>query len=350
MPLLKKAAQKGVSYVGGREVAIDLGTANTVIFERGKGIVLDEPSTVTVDEDTGEVVNVGIEAKQQAGRAPRQKTVLPLKDGVIVDFDICAKMLREFILKINVGRLMRPRMVICVPTQITPVEKRAVIKVAENAGAHKNVYVIEEPLAAAIGAGLPIEKPVGSMIIDIGGGTTEIAVLSTGGIVTSKSVTVAGNAMDVAIAQYIKKEWDFSCAPAYVERIKTRWGSAWPLKEEKRFLVRGIDLRTGYPSERELDTVMLREAIEEPLQRIVDALIETLDETPPELIADIMEQGIVLAGGGCLLHGMPERLQHETSLNIRRAQDPLYTVVRGCGKSLDIYKKLPSAIFSTSND
>jgi len=350
MPLLKNTIKRGCTPLGGREVAIDLGTANTVIFERGKGIVLDEPSIVTLDEDTGEVLSVGIEAKQRAGRAPKQKTVRPLKDGVIADFDICAKMLREFILKINVGRLIRPRMVICVPTRITPVEKRAVIKVAENAGAHKNVYVIEEPVAAAIGANLPIEKPMGSMIVDVGGGTTEIAVLSTGGIVTSKSIPVAGNALDNAILQFIKKEWDFSCAADYIERIKVRWASAWPLKEERHFMVHGINLRTGYPAELKLDTIALREAIEEPLQRIMDALTEVLDETPPELVADIMEQGIVLAGGGSLIHGLSQRMQHETGLWVRLAEDPLYAVVRGCGISLDIYKKLPSAIFSASSE
>ena len=334
----------------GREVAIDLGTANTVIYERGKGIVLDEPSIVVIDEDSGEVISVGRDAKQQAGRVPKQKTVHPLEDGVIADFDVCAKMLREFIQKINVSRLIRPRMVICVPTRITPVERRAVIKVAENAGAHRNVYVIEEPVAAAIGAGLPIEKPMGSMIVDIGGGTTEIAVLSTGGIVISKSIPVAGNALDQAIAQYIKKEWDFSCALDYVERIKTKWVSAWPLKTEHQFTIRGINLRTGYPAELSIDTVALREAIEEPMQRIVDAVAELLDTTPPELVADIMEHGIMLAGGGSLVHGLSQRLQHETGLMVKQAPDPLYTVVKGCGMSLDIYKKLPAGVFTALSE
>lgn len=340
---------KGKSLVG-REIAIDLGTANTVIYDRGKGIVLDEPSIVNLVEETGEVSAVGKQAKHSAGKVPGERTIRPLKDGIIDDFDICAKMLREFIMMVNIGKLIRPRMIICVPTGITPVEKRAVIKVAENAGAHRNVYVIEEPVAAAIGAGLSIEKPIGTMIVDIGGGTTEIAVLSTGGIVTSKSIPIAGNALDNAIIQYIKKEWDFSCAPDYIERVKTHWASAWPLQEEQRFRISGINMRSGLPAELQLDTIALREAIEEPMQRIVDALSEALDATPPELVADIMEQGIVLAGGGCLLHGMPQRLQHETGLAVRRAEDPLYAVVRGCGKSLGIYKKLSNVIFSASGE
>lgn len=334
-----------------REIAVDLGTANTVIFELGKGIVLDEPSIATVSEDTGEVVSVGREAKQQSGRVPGQMTVRPLRDGVIADFEVCAKMLREFILMMDIGRMARPRMAICVPTGITPVEKRAVIKVAENAGARKHVYVIEEPVAAAIGAGLQIHKPMGSMIVDIGGGTTEVAVLSTGGIVVPMSVQVAGNAIDEAIAQYIKKEHDFSCALGYVERhLKKRWASAWPLKHEPEFVVKGLNLRTGYPAKLTINTVQLREAIEEPLQRIVDAVKDTLDATPPELVADIMEEGIMLAGGGCLLHGLPERIQHETGLPVKRAEDPLYSVVKGCGESLVHYKKLRSVLFSANGE
>ena len=333
-----------------REIAVDLGTANTVIFESGKGIILNEPSVAIVYEETGEVVAVGREAKQQSGRIPGHTAIRPLRDGVIADFDVCAKMLKEFIAMVDIGRMARPRMAICVPTGITPVEKRAVIKVAENAGARKHVYVIEEPVAAAIGAGLPIHKSLGSMIVDIGGGTTEVAVLSTGGIVVPASIQVAGNALDEAILQYIKKEHDFSCALGYVERLKKRWASAWPLKHEQKFNVKGLNLRTGYPAQLSFDTVQMREAVEEPLQRIVDAIKDTLEATPPELVADIMEEGIVLTGGGSLLHGLPERIQHETGLPVRRAEDPLYSVVKGCGESLVHYKKLRSVLFSANGE
>ena len=333
-----------------REIAVDLGTANTVIFESGKGIVLNEPSVAIVFEETGEVVAVGKKAKQQSGRIPGHKAIRPLRDGVIADFEVCAKMLKEFIAMVDIGRMARPRMAICVPTGITPVEKRAVIKVAENAGARKHVYVIEEPVAAAIGAGLPIHESSGSMIVDIGGGTTEVAVLSTGGIVVPASIQVAGNAIDEAILQYIKKEHDFSCALGYVERLKKDWASAWPLKHEQEFKVKGLNLRTGYPAQMSFNTVQMREAVEEPLQRIVDAVKDTLEATPPELGTDIMEKGIVLTGGGCLLHGLPERIQHETNLPVRRAEDPLYSVVKGCGESLIHYKKLRSVLFSANGE
>lgn len=322
----------------GKAIAIDLGTANTIIQNREGKILLNEPSIVSIDETTGGVVCVGREAREMLGKAPRQVFISPLKDGVIADFDACAKMLREFMLKVNFARIVRPRTAICVPVGITPVERRAVTKVAENAGAKKGVYVIEEPVAAAIGAGLPIHTPTGNMIVDIGGGTTEVAVMSTGGMVTSKSVPVAGNAFDEAIIQYLKKEWDFTCSNLHAEKLKHNWTSVWPLKEEKQLTVKGRNLKTGYPGQLELNTAFLREAVEVTMLKIMDAISETLDNTPPELVADIMEKGITMAGGGCLMHGMVERIQHETGVNVWRAKNPEYAVVRGCAQSLSYHK------------
>jgi rod shape-determining protein MreB len=324
-----------ISGVLGRDMAIDLGTANTVVFVRGEGIVLREPSVVAVNSRTGQPVAVGAEAKRMIGRTPSHiRAVRPLQDGVINDFDICEKMLRYFIQRVHSRRFARPRMVICVPCGITGVEKRAVQEAAEFAGAAKPVHIIEEPMAAAIGSGLPVQEPKGNMIVDIGGGTTEVAVISLGGVVASQSVRTAGDELDEAIIQYVKKEYNLALGERTAEEVKMQLGSAWPLQEELVAEVSGRDLLTGLPRTIVTSTVDIREAIREPVSAIVDAVKVTLDRTPPELAADIMDQGIVLAGGGALLIGLDSRLAHETGMPIRIAPDPLDAVALGSGQSL----------------
>jgi rod shape-determining protein MreB and related proteins len=320
----------------GRDLAIDLGTANTLIYSRGQGIVLNEPSVVAIDITDGRPVAVGLEAKRMMGRTPgRIKTIRPLKDGVIADFEVCEKMLRFFIQKVHASRWSKPRMVICVPSGITGVEQRAVQDAAEYAGARKPVHIIEEPMAAAIGADMPVHEPSGNMIVDIGGGTTEVAVISLGGIVTAQSVRVAGDELDDAILQYVKKEFSLAIGDRTAEEIKIHMGSAWPLDEELTADIRGRDLISGLPRTVPLTTEQVREALAEPLSAIVDAVKTTLDKTPPELAADIMEQGIMVTGGGALLAGINRRLNHETGMPIKIAHDPLYSVVIGSGRALE---------------
>jgi rod shape-determining protein MreB len=320
----------------GRDLAIDLGTANTLIYSRGQGIVLNEPSVVAIDISDGRPVAVGLEAKRMMGRTPgRIKTIRPLKDGVIADFEVCEKMLRFFIQKVHASRWSKPRMVICVPSGITGVEQRAVQDAAEYAGARKPVHIIEEPMAAAIGADMPVHEPSGNMIVDIGGGTTEVAVISLGGIVTAQSVRVAGDELDDAIMQYVKKEFSLAIGDRTAEEIKIHMGSAWPLDEELTADIRGRDLISGLPRTVPLTTEQVREALAEPLSAIVDAVKTTLDKTPPELAADIMEQGIMVTGGGALLAGINRRLAHETGMPIKIAHDPLYSVVIGSGRALE---------------
>jgi rod shape-determining protein MreB len=320
----------------GRDLAIDLGTANTLIYSRGQGIVLNEPSVVAIDITDGRPVAVGLEAKRMVGRTPgRIKTIRPLKDGVIADFEVCEKMLRFFIQKVHASRWSKPRMVICVPSGITGVEQRAVQDAAEYAGARKPVHIIEEPMAAAIGADMPVHEPSGNMIVDIGGGTTEVAVISLGGIVTAQSVRVAGDELDDAIMQYVKKEFSLAIGDRTAEEIKIHMGSAWPLDEELTADIRGRDLISGLPRTVPLTTEQVREALAEPLSAIVDAVKTTLDKTPPELAADIMEQGIMVTGGGALLAGINRRLNHETGMPIKIAHDPLYSVVIGSGRALE---------------
>ncbi|MEO8265747.1 MAG: rod shape-determining protein [Ilumatobacteraceae bacterium] len=320
----------------GRDLAIDLGTANTLIYSRGQGIVLNEPSVVAIDISDGRPVAVGFEAKRMMGRTPgRIKTIRPLKDGVIADFEVCEKMLRFFIQKVHASRWSKPRMVICVPSGITGVEQRAVQDAAEYAGARKPVHIIEEPMAAAIGADMPVHEPSGNMIVDIGGGTTEVAVISLGGIVTAQSVRVAGDELDDAIMQYVKKEFSLAIGDRTAEEIKIHMGSAWPLDEELTADIRGRDLISGLPRTVPLTTEQVREALAEPLSAIVDAVKTTLDKTPPELAADIMEQGIMVTGGGALLAGINRRLAHETGMPIKIAHDPLYSVVIGSGRALE---------------
>ncbi len=320
----------------GRDLAIDLGTANTLIYARGQGVVLNEPSVVAIDITDGRPVAVGLEAKRMMGRTPgRIKTIRPLKDGVIADFEVCEKMLRYFIQKVHASRWSKPRMVICVPSGITGVEQRAVQDAAEYAGARKPVHIIEEPMAAAIGADMPVHEPSGNMIVDIGGGTTEVAVISLGGIVTAQSVRVAGDELDDAVLQYVKKEFSLAIGDRTAEEIKIHMGSAWPLDDELTADIRGRDLISGLPRTIPLTTEQVREALSEPVSAIVDAVKTTLDRTPPELAADIMEQGIMITGGGALLAGIDRRLAHETGMPINIARDPLFSVVIGSGRALE---------------
>jgi rod shape-determining protein MreB len=339
-----------ISSLMGRDMAVDLGTANTLVYVRGRGIVLNEPSVVAVNVKDGRPLAVGLEAKRMIGRTPAHiQAIRPLKDGVIADFEICEKMLRYFIHKVHQRRWVKPRMVICVPSGITGVEQRAVQEAAEYAGARKPAYIIEEPMAAAIGAGLPVQEPTGNMIVDIGGGTTEVAVISLGGIVASQSVRVGGDELDDSIIQFIKKEYSLALGERTAEEVKITLGSAWPLEEELTAEIRGRDLVTGLPKTIITSTEEIREAIEEPVSAIVDAVKVTLDKTPPELAADIMEQGIVLAGGGALLLGLSERLQAETGMPIIIAPNPLHAVAIGSGQSLEEFEALKGVLFSSNS-
>src|SRR5215204_2069627 len=296
----------------GRDMAVDLGTANTLVYVRGRGIVLNEPSVVAVNVKDGRPLAVGLEAKRMIGRTPSHiEAIRPLKDGVIADFEICEKMLRYFIHKVHQRRWVKPRMVICVPSGITGVEQRAVMEAAEFAGARKPAYIIEEPMAAAIGAGLPVQEPTGNMIVDIGGGTTEVAVISLGGVVASQSVRVGGDELDDSIIQYVKKEYSVALGERTAEEVKMALGSAWPLEEELYAEIRGRDLITGLPKTIVVSTEEIREAVEEPTASIVDSVKVTLDQTPPELAADIMERGIVITGGGSQLIGIENAIQAE---------------------------------------
>jgi rod shape-determining protein MreB len=335
--------------VMGRDMAVDLGTANTLVYVRGRGIVLNEPSVVAINTKDGRPLAVGAEAKRMIGRTPAHiQAIRPLADGVIADFDICEKMLRYFIHKVHQRRWVKPRMVICVPSGITGVEQRAVQEAAEFAGARKPAYIIEEPMAAAIGAGLPVQDPTGNMIVDIGGGTTEVAVISLGGIVASHSSRVGGDELDEAIHAYMKKEYSLVLGERTSEEVKMALGSAWPLKEELEAEIRGRDLVTGLPKTVTVSTADLREGLEEPVAAIIDAVKSTLDKTPPELAADVMEKGIMLAGGGALLNGFPQRLSHETGMPVKVAENPLYAVALGSGQSLEEFEALKGVLFSSN--
>src|SRR5437763_452791 len=288
----------------GRDMAVDLGTANTLVYVRNRGITLNDPSVVAVNVKDGRPLAVGAEAKRMIGRTPSHiQAIRPLRDGVINDFDVCEKMIRYFIERVHQRRFSKPRMVICVPSGVTGVEQRAVQEAAENAGARRPADIIEEPMAAAIGAGLPVHEPAGNMIVDIGGGTTEVAVISLGGIVASESIRIAGDELDEAIIAFVKREYSLALGERTSEEIKIALGSAYPLQEELYAEVRGRDLVTGLPKTIVISTEEIRDAIEEPVTAIVDAVNTTLDKTTPELAADIMEQGIVITGGGALLHG-----------------------------------------------
>ena len=335
--------------VAGRDMAVDLGTANTLVYVRGKGIVLNEPSVVAINVLDGQLLAVGHEAKRMIGRTPSNiQAIRPLKDGVIADFEICEMMLRYFIRKVHPRRFSKPQIVICVPSGITGVEKRAVQEAAEYAGARR-AYIIEEPMAAAIGAGLPVHEPTGNMVVDIGGGTTEVAVISLGGIVTSQSIRIAGDELDQAIIAFAKKEYSLALGERTAEEIKIMIGSACELEEELHAEIRGRDLVTGLPKMVITSTQDIRRAIEEPVAAIVDAIKATLDKTPPELVADVASQGLVLTGGGALLHGLDVRLAAETNMPIVAAQDPLNCVAVGGGMCLENLDALRSLLATSGH-
>jgi len=334
--------------VVGRDMAVDLGTANTLVYVRGEGIVLNEPSVVAINTATGKPLAVGADAKRMIGRTPSNiQAIRPLKDGVIADFEICEKMMRHFIQRVHQRKWAKPRMVIAVPSGITGVEQRAVQEAAEFAGARKPAYIIQEPMAAAIGAGLQIQEPAGNMIVDIGGGTTEVAVISLGGVVASQSARVGGDELDNSIIQFVKKEFSLALGERTAEEIKVQLGSAWRLDQELRAEIRGRDLVTGLPRTVVISTPEIRDAIEEPISAICDAVKSTLDQTPPELAADIMERGITVAGGGALLKGMTQRLAEETGMPIHLAADPLNAVVIGAGQVLEEFEALRDVILSS---
>jgi rod shape-determining protein MreB len=322
------------------DLAIDLGTANTLVYVKGKGIVLSEPSVVAVRKNDRDhrtrVLAVGRDAKMMLGRTPGNIVAIrPMKDGVIADFEITEAMLRHFIRKVHNRRsLIRPRIIICVPSGITPVEKRAVRESAESAGA-REVYLIEEPMAAAIGAGLPITEPICNMVVDIGGGTSEVAVISLAGIVYSKSVRMGGDKMDEAILQYVKRTYNLLIGERTSEIIKTTIGNAYPGSEVESMDVKGRDLVTGIPKIINVNSDEIRQAIQEQIDSIVAAVKTALEQTPPELAADIVDRGIYLTGGGALLKNLDTLLHQETGLPIKIADDPLSTVVMGSGKALD---------------
>ncbi|MAS54359.1 rod shape-determining protein [Nocardioides sp.] len=329
----------------GRDMAVDLGTANTLVYVRGKGVVLDEPSVVTLNDATGEVLAVGHEAKRMIGRTPDSITALrPLKDGVIADFEATEQMLRYFIQQVHRRRYFaKPRMVICVPSGITAVEQRAVKEAGYQAGA-RQVFIIEEPMAAAIGAGLPVHEPTGNMVVDVGGGTTEVAVISLGGIVTSLSVRTAGDEIDAAIVSWMKKEHSLMLGERTAEEVKMTLASAFPSTAEPVGEIRGRDLVTGLPRTVSVPAAEIRQAIEEPLHAILDAVRVTLDQTPPELAGDIMDRGIVLTGGGALIRGLDERLRHETGMPVHVADQPLTSVALGAGTCVEQFDALKQVL------
>lgn len=318
------------------DVGIDLGTANTLVYVRGRGIVVNEPSIVAVDRQTQQVLAIGNEAKEMLGRTPENViTIRPLRDGVIADFEKTEVMLRAFIRKVQNKRIFgRPRIVICVPSGITEVEKRAVRDSAESAGA-REVFLIAEPMAAAIGIGLPVEMPVGNMVIDVGGGTSEIAVIALSGIVTSTSIRVGGDEMDRAIVQFLKKNYNLLIGERTAEQIKIEIASAVEIDPPLETRVKGRDLVGGIPKTIILSSTEVREALSEPISQIIDAVRINLERTPPELAADILDRGIILSGGGSLLRGLDQRLRDETNLPINVVEDPLTCVVRGTGKVLE---------------
>lgn len=325
-----------------KEIGIDLGTANTIVYMKDKGIIIREPSVVAVDSRTEEPKYVGQEAKDVIGRTPGSITaVRPLKDGVIADFEITSAMLDEFIKKALKGSFFftRANVIICIPSGVTAVERRAVKEAAENAGARR-VNIIEEPMAAAIGAGLPVSEPTGSMIVDIGGGTSEVAVISLGGIVTSRSVRIAGDAFDSAIINYIKKKYNLLIGERTAENVKIAIGSAYPLEQEEEMEIKGRNLLNGLPENIAVTSVEIREALAEPLTHVIEAIKTTLEKTPPELAADIIDQGITLAGGGALIRGLDRLIGKETGMPVNIAESPLDCVAAGTGKVLEEIEKL----------
>jgi rod shape-determining protein MreB len=329
----------------GRDMAVDLGTANTLVYIRGRGIALNEPSVVALNTDTGKIVAVGVQAKRMIGRTPGNiVAVRPLKDGVIADFDVTERMLRYFIQKVHRRRhLAKPRLVVAVPSGITGVEQSAVKEAGHQAGARR-VYIIEEPMAAAIGAGLPVYEPTGNMVVDVGGGTTEVAVISLGGIVTSQSIRVGGDEMDQAIIAFAKKEYSLMLGERTAEEIKMAVGSAYPSPDEPHAEIRGRGLVSGLPKTIVISAEEVRHAIAEPVSTVVDIVKATLEKCPPELAGDIMDRGIALTGGGALLRGLDERLREETGMPIHLADNPLESVVLGTGKCVEDFDALQQVL------
>jgi rod shape-determining protein MreB len=331
-----KAAVNYIRSLLSNDIGIDLGTATTLVYVKGEGIVLTEPSVVAIERGTSRVLAVGREAKRMLGRTPGNIIAIrPMKDGVITDFEITEAMLRYFIRSVRKRRFqLNPRIVIAIPSGITEVEKRAVKESAERAGA-REVFLIEEPVAAAIGVGLPIQEPIGNMIIDIGGGTTEIAVISLAGIVFSKSIRIGGDEMDEAVIEYLKKTYNLMIGERTAEEIKINIGSAYPLEEEMTMEVKGRDLVAGLPKTISISSEEIREALQEPLQAILESTKIALERTPPELASDLIDHGIVMAGGGALLRGMDKLIAEETGLPVHLAEDPLTAVANGTGKVLN---------------
>lgn len=319
-----------------KDMGIDLGTANTLVFVKGRGVIIREPSVVAIDKFSKQVLAVGEEAKKMIGRTPGNIVAIrPLKDGVIADFDVTQEMLKYFIRKATQKKsLFQPRVVVCVPSGVTEVEKRAVEEATIQAGA-KEAFLIEEPMAAAIGAGLPVQEPTGSMVVDIGGGTTEVAVISLGGIVTSKSIRVGGDELDNYIVNYVKKEYSLMIGERTAEEVKIKIGSALDSNELGSMDIRGRDLVSGLPKTIEISSKEINEALKEPVNNIIDAIKSTLEKTPPELSSDVMETGIVLTGGGALLHNLDKLVTIETGIPVRVAENPLDCVALGTGKALD---------------
>ncbi|RJL34537.1 rod shape-determining protein [Bailinhaonella thermotolerans] len=329
----------------GREMAVDLGTANTLVYVRGRGIVLNEPSVVALNTANGKAVAVGIEAKRMIGRTPGNiVAVRPLKDGVIADFDVTERMLRYFIQKVHKRRhFAKPRIIVAVPSGITGVEQRAVKEAGYQAGARR-VYIIEEPMAAAIGAGLPVHEPTGNMVVDIGGGTTEVAIISMGGIVTSQSIRVGGDELDQSIITFAKKEYSLMLGERTAEEIKIAIGSAYPGDDDQHAEIRGRDLVSGLPKTVIVSAGEIRRAIEEPVNAIVDSVKTTLDKCPPELSGDLMDRGIALTGGGALLKGLDERLREETAMPIHLVDNPLDSVALGSGRCVEDFDALQQVL------
>lgn len=344
MAKIGEILKKAVNYILGlfsNDMGIDLGTATTLVYVKGEGVVLCEPSVVAIEKGTSHVLAVGEEAKRMLGRTPGNIVAIrPMKDGVIADFEITEAMLRYFIKKVHKRKvLVRPRIIIAIPSGITEVEKRAVKDSAERAGA-REVFLIEEPIAAAIGVGLPIQEPIGNMIIDIGGGTTEIAVISLAGIVFSKSIRIGGDEMDEAVIEYLKKTYNLMVGERTAEDIKIKIGSAYPLEEELTLEVKGRDLVTGLPKAVTITSEEIRDALVETLRAILEITKISLERTPPELAADLIEHGIVMAGGGSLLKGLEKLISEETGLPVHIADDPLTAVAQGTGKVLSEIKYL----------
>jgi rod shape-determining protein MreB len=332
-----------------QDVGIDLGTANTLVNVRNKGIVINEPSVVAIEKNTRKVLAIGMDAKEMVGRTPANIVAIrPLRDGVISDFDVTERMLHYFIRKVHDRSLLpivRPRVVVGIPSGVTEVEKRAVHDAALSAGA-REAYLIEEPMAAAIGAGLPITESLGSMVVDIGGGTTEVAVIALGGIVVSRSLRMAGDAMDEDIIQYARQKYNLLIGERMAERVKITIGSAYPLPQEQTMTLQGRNLISGLPESIEVSSVEIREALANSVGIIVETVREAVDETPPELIADLMEQGIALAGGGALLQGLDQRLSDETKMRVYVAEDAMTCVARGAGAILEDLDRLHTVLAS----